>query len=175
MYTCMHNWSKSLLLGNSAFGATSIHLCSLYIHVWITQPNSPFINHNQADNQRISDRKKLGYLLVLRSGDVGPWNFYLHREKNTHTHTSGQCLVLQLAAYTVQDINWNTADLVMYLYPLIQTPSTGLRHPSLEEGAGKRCSECATDRVSLTRIARSTTHKRDKSAKGINTCTAERK
>ena len=23
-----------------------------------------------------------------------------------------------------------------------QTPSTGLRHPSLEEGAGKRCSEC---------------------------------
>ena len=24
-----------------------------------------------------------------------------------------------------------------------QTPSTGLRHPSLEEGAGKRCSECA--------------------------------
>ena len=86
MYTCMHNWSKSLLLGNSAFGATSIHLCSLYIHVWITQPNSPFINHNQADNQRIADRKKLGYLLVLRSGDVGPWNFYLHREKNTHTH-----------------------------------------------------------------------------------------
>ena len=24
-----------------------------------------------------------------------------------------------------------------------QTPSTGLRHPSLEEGAGKRCSEGA--------------------------------
>ena len=24
-----------------------------------------------------------------------------------------------------------------------QTPSSGLRHPSLEEGAGKRCSECA--------------------------------
>ena len=23
-----------------------------------------------------------------------------------------------------------------------QTPSTGLRHPPLEEGAGKRCSEC---------------------------------
>ena len=23
-----------------------------------------------------------------------------------------------------------------------QTPSTGLQHPSLEEGAGKRCSEC---------------------------------
>ena len=26
----------------------------------------------------------------------------------------------------------------------LQTPSTGLRHPSLEEGAGKRCSECAS-------------------------------
>ena len=26
-----------------------------------------------------------------------------------------------------------------------QTPSTGLRHPSLEEGAGKRCSECGKD------------------------------
>ena len=25
-----------------------------------------------------------------------------------------------------------------------QTPSTGLRHPSLEEGAGKRCSECGS-------------------------------
>ena len=25
---------------------------------------------------------------------------------------------------------------------LSQTQSTGLRHPSLEEGAGKRCSEC---------------------------------
>ena len=24
-----------------------------------------------------------------------------------------------------------------------QTPRTGLRHPSLQEGAGKRCSECA--------------------------------
>ena len=24
-----------------------------------------------------------------------------------------------------------------------QTPSTGLRHPSFKEGAGKRCSECA--------------------------------
>ena len=24
----------------------------------------------------------------------------------------------------------------------LQTPSTGLRHPSLEEGVGKRCSEC---------------------------------
>ena len=27
--------------------------------------------------------------------------------------------------------------------PVPQTPSTGLRHPSLEEGAGKQCSECA--------------------------------
>ena len=26
----------------------------------------------------------------------------------------------------------------------LQTPSTGLRHPSLEEGTGKRCSECAS-------------------------------
>ena len=26
-----------------------------------------------------------------------------------------------------------------------QTPSCGLRHPSLEEGAGKRCSECGSD------------------------------
>ena len=25
---------------------------------------------------------------------------------------------------------------------ITQTPSTGLQHPSLEEGAGKRCSEC---------------------------------
>ena len=25
-----------------------------------------------------------------------------------------------------------------------QTPSTGLRHPSLEEGTGKRCSECGS-------------------------------
>ena len=24
----------------------------------------------------------------------------------------------------------------------VLTPSTGLRHPSLEEGAGKQCSEC---------------------------------
>ena len=28
-----------------------------------------------------------------------------------------------------------------------QTPSTGLRHPSLDEGAGKRCSECGTGQV----------------------------
>ena len=27
-------------------------------------------------------------------------------------------------------------------YIVTKTPSTGLRHPSLEEGAGKRCSEC---------------------------------
>ena len=27
-------------------------------------------------------------------------------------------------------------------YGVCQTPSTGLRHPSLEEGARKRCSEC---------------------------------
>ena len=27
---------------------------------------------------------------------------------------------------------------------LLQTPSTGLRHPSFKEGAEKRCSECAT-------------------------------
>ena len=36
-----------------------------------------------------------------------------------------------------------------------QTPSTGLRHPSLEEGAGKRCSECgvpADCRVRTVRI-----------------------
>ena len=32
----------------------------------------------------------------------------------------------------------------------VQTPSTGLRHPSLEEGAGKRCSECACRADSLT-------------------------
>ena len=28
---------------------------------------------------------------------------------------------------------------------LSQTPNTGLRHPSLEEGAGKRCSECGSE------------------------------
>ena len=28
-----------------------------------------------------------------------------------------------------------------------QTPSTGLRHPFLEEGAGKRCSECGSFHV----------------------------
>ena len=26
----------------------------------------------------------------------------------------------------------------------VQTPSTGLRHPSMKEGAGKRCSECGS-------------------------------
>ena len=30
-----------------------------------------------------------------------------------------------------------------------QTPSTGLRHPSLEEGAGKRCLECEDWLVSV--------------------------
>ena len=29
----------------------------------------------------------------------------------------------------------------------MQTPSTGLRHPPVEEGAGKRCSECGVDAV----------------------------
>ena len=29
-------------------------------------------------------------------------------------------------------------------HALAQTPSTGLRHPSFKEGAGKRCSECGT-------------------------------
>ena len=33
------------------------------------------------------------------------------------------------------------------LYALCQTPSTGLRHPSLEGGAGKRCSECGPMRL----------------------------
>ena len=31
-----------------------------------------------------------------------------------------------------------------------QTASTGLRHPSLEEGDRKRCSECGCDAVSMT-------------------------
>ena len=31
-----------------------------------------------------------------------------------------------------------------------QTPSTGVRHPSLEEGDGKRCSECGCDAVTLS-------------------------
>ena len=35
-----------------------------------------------------------------------------------------------------------------------QTPSTGLRHPSLEEGAGKRCSECAVHAVHAVASAR---------------------
>ena len=30
---------------------------------------------------------------------------------------------------------------------MCQTPSTGLRHPSFKEGAGKRCSECDSVRV----------------------------
>ena len=34
-----------------------------------------------------------------------------------------------------------------------QTPSTGLRHPSLEEGAGKRCSECETDAAAAAATA----------------------
>ena len=34
---------------------------------------------------------------------------------------------------------------------LTQTPSTGLRHPSLKEGAGKRCSECGVDPQSQRR------------------------
>ena len=41
------------------------------------------------------------------------------------------------------------------MYLSIQTPSTGLRHPSLEEGAGKRCSECALDlHVAITHFPR---------------------
>ena len=35
----------------------------------------------------------------------------------------------------------------------MQTPSTGLRHPSLEEGAGKRCSECETDAAAAAATA----------------------
>ena len=30
-----------------------------------------------------------------------------------------------------------------------QIPSTGLRHPSVEEGAGKRCSECEDEYASV--------------------------
>ena len=33
-----------------------------------------------------------------------------------------------------------------------ETPSTGLRHPSLEEGAGKRCSECGLLPGSVTTV-----------------------
>ena len=42
---------------------------------------------------------------------------------------------------------------IMFAYgvQLAQTPSTGLRHPSFkEEGAGKRCSECAASRLFST-------------------------
>ena len=43
-------------------------------------------------------------------------------------------------------------DLYLLLSQLsVQTPSTGLRHPSFnEEGAGKRCSECAFSADSVT-------------------------
>ena len=34
-----------------------------------------------------------------------------------------------------------------------QTPSPGLRHPSLEEGAGKRCSECGAPVVATRSYA----------------------
>ena len=36
---------------------------------------------------------------------------------------------------------------------LSQTPSTGLRRPSLEEGAGKRCSECDSVCLSLLHLS----------------------
>ena len=39
-----------------------------------------------------------------------------------------------------------------------QIPSTGLRHPSLEEGAGKRCSECGLAQASMYVTAETTSH-----------------
>ena len=39
--------------------------------------------------------------------------------------------------------------LLLLLLLATQTPSTGLRHSSLEEGAGKRCSECGSNGLLL--------------------------
>ena len=51
-----------------------------------------------------------------------------------------------------------------------QTPSTGLRRHSLEEGAGKRCSECGSFHVARqkTEKAQEPTMQRNLEAKNIN-------
>ena len=54
-----------------------------------------------------------------------------------------------------EQIDWRAKQLSQ---AICQNPSTGLRHPSLEEGAGKRCSECSGLPFGRSEVLRSLRH-----------------
>ena len=69
------------------------------------------------------------------------------------SHDDSGCVLRSLAEPTRLIAQcFASADMSAVVVGFTQTPSTGLRHPSLEEGAGKRCWKCGFYLVTVSCI-----------------------